>query len=312
MQHPNTPNNLKPTTPGTATSGIGSALLVLFFFLPWFNACGAADISGSQLATPVLPGAPSAWWLWGIPLVGLLGVGLAASVWQKPVVIVKQRAKFMFIVPIYPLGCILLLYIVFQTSSDPLDPRQVLEFRYGFFGTILATLAIFIGAVMDMVVKSSFADISLPNHPIRAPSLPLSAHPSLPPPRHPPSMDMPRRATGPPVEPPTLRPQQRQLSPPPQRGHSTTAWLVGGRGKRTPIEFDQFTIGRHPDNNLTISDSTISRQHAVIRQAKGRYFIQDKSWHGLYLNDKEIEASELQDGDVIGLGDVDFEFIIGT
>jgi pSer/pThr/pTyr-binding forkhead associated (FHA) protein len=47
-----------------------------------------------------------------------------------------------------------------------------------------------------------------------------------------------------------------------------------------------------------------SRNHATIRKAQGRWFIQDEgSTTGTYVNGQRVTARELVDGDVIRIGD---------
>lgn len=57
------------------------------------------------------------------------------------------------------------------------------------------------------------------------------------------------------------------------------------------------TIGRHPDNDLVLPESTISRQHARIEQRDGQWRLLDLgSAHGCYLNKERVQDVVLPDG----------------
>ena len=73
-----------------------------------------------------------------------------------------------------------------------------------------------------------------------------------------------------------------------------------------------FRIGRHSDNDLTIRDSSISRQHAEIhRKRDGSFTITDlDSMNGVFVNQKKIDSVSLSDGDVIEIGDKAYRFIV--
>jgi hypothetical protein len=95
------------------------------------------------------------------------------------------------------------------------------------------------------------------------------------------------------------------------------AWLlsISGQyaGQRFQLNNYGFTIGRSTDNTLRLSSRAISRRHAQIRYAQGRYFLQDLgSQRGTYLNGQRIDASTLRDGDQITLCDTVFEFRTST
>ncbi len=88
--------------------------------------------------------------------------------------------------------------------------------------------------------------------------------------------------------------------------------LVGSRldasliidGQRTvPINRDIFNIGRHPENNLVISDVRVSRHHLQIRLRHERFILYDKqSRGGTYVNGQRVNEHILSPGDVIRIG----------
>ncbi len=77
-----------------------------------------------------------------------------------------------------------------------------------------------------------------------------------------------------------------------------------GRERRVQVGSRRFTIGRIPDNDLMIEDSSLSRRHAVIESFDGAWQISDcGSQNGTFVNGVPVAgAVELHDGDVITLG----------
>ncbi len=72
---------------------------------------------------------------------------------------------------------------------------------------------------------------------------------------------------------------------------------------------DRFTLGRDPACDVSLTDVAVSRRHATIRHAQGRWFIQDQgSGNGTYVNGRKISGAVLQDGDRIRIGEREFEF----
>jgi pSer/pThr/pTyr-binding forkhead associated (FHA) protein len=72
-----------------------------------------------------------------------------------------------------------------------------------------------------------------------------------------------------------------------------------------------ITIGRHSTCDLRLADKGVSRRHAVIRSGQGRFFVQDQeSAIGTYVNGQRVDACELRLGDVIRIGETEFEFHI--
>ncbi len=64
-----------------------------------------------------------------------------------------------------------------------------------------------------------------------------------------------------------------------------------------------ISIGRHPDQNLVLTDNFVSRRHAVLHQTASGYEIEDLgSSHGTYLNGERIRSALLRPGDVLQFG----------
>src|ERR1051325_5075156 len=72
--------------------------------------------------------------------------------------------------------------------------------------------------------------------------------------------------------------------------------LVTGEGETSfPLTRDAYTIGRHRNNDIVISDPKVSSFHARIDRSPEGYVIVDlKSRNGSYINGKRIETG-LQD-----------------
>jgi hypothetical protein len=78
----------------------------------------------------------------------------------------------------------------------------------------------------------------------------------------------------------------------------------GGRaGEHFLPEGERTTIGRSPDNDIFLDDVTVSRQHAVLLQRGGEFFIEDLgSLNGTYVNRRRIESARLESGDEVQVG----------
>lgn len=70
------------------------------------------------------------------------------------------------------------------------------------------------------------------------------------------------------------------------------------------------TIGRSDDADLVVSDTSISRNHAIIEQQQAAFFLSDNgSTNGSYVNKALVdEPMPLKEGDKVGIGDVVFKF----
>jgi pSer/pThr/pTyr-binding forkhead associated (FHA) protein len=73
-----------------------------------------------------------------------------------------------------------------------------------------------------------------------------------------------------------------------------------------------MTLGRIPSNDITLSNPTISRQHATIKLEGAIFRIYDLgSSNGTFVNDEQVrEPIALQDGDIVRLGDTMLVFKI--
>lgn len=70
-----------------------------------------------------------------------------------------------------------------------------------------------------------------------------------------------------------------------------------------------MTIGRHPNNTISVPQEAISRHHAKIEFQDGAFYIVDlNSSNGTMVNSQRITRHELKEGDIITMGDLEFGF----
>jgi hypothetical protein len=97
------------------------------------------------------------------------------------------------------------------------------------------------------------------------------------------------------------------------------AKLVGLSGptaeEEHPLAGERTTLGRDPANDISLPDEEVSRRHAQIVRAAGRYLIEDLgSTNGTFVNGRRVDRpAPLRDGDVIYLGEsASFRFHLET
>jgi hypothetical protein len=70
-----------------------------------------------------------------------------------------------------------------------------------------------------------------------------------------------------------------------------------------------FAIGRQQGNDLVLPDSRVSRRHALIDLAGGRYRLRDLgSRNGTWLNGQQVSEADLSDADHLAIGG--FEVVV--
>jgi sigma-B regulation protein RsbU (phosphoserine phosphatase) len=82
-------------------------------------------------------------------------------------------------------------------------------------------------------------------------------------------------------------------------------------GEKHPILTRESLIGRHPECQIILRDSTVSRRHARITRDSAGYWVDDVgSQHGTRVNGELIRGPrQLRDGDEIQLSQVKLQFI---
>ncbi|MBM3993543.1 MAG: FHA domain-containing protein [Planctomycetes bacterium] len=84
------------------------------------------------------------------------------------------------------------------------------------------------------------------------------------------------------------------------------------KDRQIPLPGTLFVIGRDPLCHLRPHSSLVSRRHCAIACWGGRVLVRDlKSANGTFLNNEKItQQVEVQDGDVLSVGDLRFTFQI--
>ncbi|MDQ6788564.1 MAG: FHA domain-containing protein [Acidobacteriota bacterium] len=88
----------------------------------------------------------------------------------------------------------------------------------------------------------------------------------------------------------------------------TELWLkfkdANGDDKRISVEREKFVVGRHSENDLSIADGRLSRQHIKIERFADIFVVSDcGSSNGTTLNDKDLtEPVGLKNEDKLNLG----------
>ena len=88
----------------------------------------------------------------------------------------------------------------------------------------------------------------------------------------------------------------------------TTFHVITRSNERESFDFDQgnISVGRSPENDITVEDVSVSRKHLIILISEGKYYIRDlKSTNGTFLNKRAIDAGdeyEVEEGAPITLG----------
>jgi len=69
-------------------------------------------------------------------------------------------------------------------------------------------------------------------------------------------------------------------------------------------------IGRSPDCDVFLDDVTVSRNHAVLVERDGRFFVEDEgSLNGTFVNRRRIDSAELENGDELQIGKYRLTFV---
>jgi len=99
-----------------------------------------------------------------------------------------------------------------------------------------------------------------------------------------------------------------------EHGLEGPALVVRAGGGRAGESFrpagPQTRIGRSPDCDIFLDDVTVSRNHAVLVEEDGRYFVEDQSsLNGTFVNRRRIDRAALEEGDELQIGKYRMTFI---
>lgn len=78
---------------------------------------------------------------------------------------------------------------------------------------------------------------------------------------------------------------------------------IDGVETRFPLEGEQLRIGRGGDNDVVLSDFSVSRAHAVVFRDQGGWAVRDLgSTNGVRVNGLSVEEVALEEGDLLTVG----------
>lgn len=82
-------------------------------------------------------------------------------------------------------------------------------------------------------------------------------------------------------------------------------------GKGYAVEKVPLTLGRDALCDVSITDTRMSRQHAMLFYYAPHFYLKDLgSTNGTFVNDKRIKQAILQNGDKVKMGGTTLEFIV--
>jgi hypothetical protein len=86
--------------------------------------------------------------------------------------------------------------------------------------------------------------------------------------------------------------------------------FIDSSGKEITLPNGPVKIGREPDNDIVISDSSVSRYHATVSIGPSAAVLSDNgSSNGTYVVNQQVRTARvLNDGDRVRFGDVEFTF----
>jgi len=92
-----------------------------------------------------------------------------------------------------------------------------------------------------------------------------------------------------------------------QQGKATAIRLVlineGGGETSVPLTKDTYTVGRHRNNDIVISDPKVSSFHARLDRSPEGFIVVDlKSRNGSFINGRRVETGPLRSGDEVRMG----------
>ena len=236
------------------------------------------------------------WWYWGLGGLGGWALFLLLAIIAAAYVYFDSASKEINAVG-WRLGTLLpmLLFLPtllfrFANANQPIDPQASEWFLV--LGVLGATIAV-AAAVGYGVTYWGYKPPA--QQPAVRPAPPPPAHPSYPEPR---TVERPS----------SIRPS----SPPKPARPKAGAWLMDAEGRQHQLYIGDTRIGRSSrGNDIVLSDPSVSREHALIREKDGTFTIYDRgSKAGVYLNNHRLRQPQmLYHGDIIQLGEVRFTFV---
>jgi len=105
-----------------------------------------------------------------------------------------------------------------------------------------------------------------------------------------------------------------ELAREPVEGLEGPALVVRSGGGRAGESFrpagDRTRIGRSPECEIFLDDVTVSRNHAVLVERDGHFFVEDQgSLNGTFVNRRRIDNQRLENGDELQIGKYRLTFV---
>ena len=113
----------------------------------------------------------------------------------------------------------------------------------------------------------------------------------------------------------TLSPEEvAELTEHEDFGLEGPALVVRSGGGRAGESFrpsgERTRIGRSPDCEIFLDDVTVSRNHAVLVERDGKFYVEDQgSLNGTFVNRRRIESAPLEEGDELQVGKYRMTFL---
>src|SRR5262245_45404493 len=80
-------------------------------------------------------------------------------------------------------------------------------------------------------------------------------------------------------------------------------FVVNGEDRVVSLTGGRVRLGRGSDNDVVLSDSSVSRYHAEILRESDGWSVHDlKSTNGVQVNGVPVEKAPLRPGDLLGVG----------
>lgn len=94
-----------------------------------------------------------------------------------------------------------------------------------------------------------------------------------------------------------------------------TAKIIVSKDNKPVQQFvltnESTSIGRKPENDISIKDPAVSGSHATVQLVAGNYLIQDLgSTNGLHIRGRRFKQQVLKTGDIISIGVHELKFVI--
>jgi len=88
---------------------------------------------------------------------------------------------------------------------------------------------------------------------------------------------------------------------------------IDGGQNHTLVLHGRTTIGRDPDNDLSLDMASVSRRHAVLVPGFRSALVQDLgSTNGVLVNRRRVRCARLQHGDLLTLGMAQFRYTVAA